>query len=501
MLDSNTLFFNHSTSTLIQFLIMCIVWRSYKNNFRGLGFWVFAWGLQFLSCPLFFLRDYLPTWLTVIVANTLVFACIDAHIMGTKEFFESDKRFRLRPWLWAFYLGTLFWFTYVEHNMVIRGIFIYAFFVMAYFFVACMAWTKRDNPGINSSKTVFIICNLLLCIGSLYRFSAALFNYFSGLSVIPNKDYFFLGVLTNAGSTLNLILGVLFSDSLIFALLISIILIIQKRLFVELEDYRDTLLEQVKHRTDVLVKKEKQALVGVMAAGFAHDIVNPLHTITTTLQTVQRGWHYFGDSIEESAQKSDCTQGSVTMERFVQSVPHSLSVIEESCDHISNITGIMKECSAGESEMSCEQFDLVPVLKRGISLFRTRLSTETCHFSATISGKVIPVSGGETQILQVILNLLDNAVRALESPDDFIQINLFKEENRAVLQIRNSGTPLFTSSIDELTEPFYTTRHAEGGTGLGLYMVQYCVDLFQGTFDIYSEERVTTAEVRLPCAE
>jgi signal transduction histidine kinase len=87
----------------------------------------------------------------------------------------------------------------------------------------------------------------------------------------------------------------------------------------------------------------------------------------------------------------------------------------------------------------------------------------------------IKVHGYETELIQVLINILNNskdALTALENKEKLIFINILKKENRAIIEIKDNAGGIDENIIDKVFEPYFTTKHQSQGTGIGLFMCQ-----------------------------
>ena len=86
--------------------------------------------------------------------------------------------------------------------------------------------------------------------------------------------------------------------------------------------------------------------------------------------------------------------------------------------------------------------------------------------------KNIKINNYERELLQVLLNILKNAMDALEKVDGekYIFIDIFEKENNLYIQIKDNAGGIDESIIDRIFEPYFTTKHKSQGTGIGLYM-------------------------------
>ena len=111
----------------------------------------------------------------------------------------------------------------------------------------------------------------------------------------------------------------------------------------------------------------------------------------------------------------------------------------------------------------------------------------------------LTVSGNETQISQLMLNLILNAYHAMESKGGTLTLSLTAEGSDAVLRIADEGTGISPADLPHIFEPFFTTRGPGSGTGLGLAIAQQVVQSHGGQISVEStSECGTVFLVRLP---
>ena len=103
----------------------------------------------------------------------------------------------------------------------------------------------------------------------------------------------------------------------------------------------------------------------------------------------------------------------------------------------------------------------------------------------------IKISGYETELIQVLINILNNSKDALETVlyEKFIFIDIVKENNKAIIKIKDNAGGIPEDIIDKIFEPYFTTKHQSQGTGIGLYMSQEIIHKhMNGYFDISNIE-------------
>jgi two-component system sensor histidine kinase AtoS len=199
------------------------------------------------------------------------------------------------------------------------------------------------------------------------------------------------------------------------------------------------------------------AVLGQLAAGVAHEIGNPLSSLHARVQLMKR--HPDPAAIAES-----------------------LDVLEKQIDRIGRIV-------RGVSHLARNRFDsrgivdAEAVVREAISLVRFDRRAERVHICDELRA-LPPVRGIRDELLQVVLNLLFNAVEAM--PDGgSIRTRAFTDDGHVRIAVSDSGPGIEPAVRARLFEPFFTTKH--DGTGLGLSICRSLVHANGGTIEVESE--------------
>jgi signal transduction histidine kinase len=232
-------------------------------------------------------------------------------------------------------------------------------------------------------------------------------------------------------------------------------------------------------------EKERLASLGEMAAGLAHEIRNPLGAIKGAAQYLESGGT--GKSGSDSSNSQD--------HRF-------LEIIVEETDRLNRVVSQFLEYSKpwkGEFQ----SIDLASLVERTLEVLRPTLPAGPAGLKIEFTPPRTPlkVSGAPEQLRQVLINLVQNSLRALEvQANPLIQVSLSVDRRRpseAVIGVEDNGHGIRREILDKLFIPFFTT--SPQGTGLGLSICQRIIEAHQGRIEVVSEEgRFTRFSVILP---
>ncbi len=228
------------------------------------------------------------------------------------------------------------------------------------------------------------------------------------------------------------------------------------------------------------VQTSKLAVLGELAAGVAHEINNPLMILTSIAFVVQK-------HIEQN--------------KYDQ-LPEKLEKIQTTITRISRIVnGLRTYARDGEND------PMMPVNLADVILESLELCVESIRYQnieVTFDNQMsVPaiVNCRDTQISQVILNLISNAKDAvLQLKEKWIKVILKQQEKNIVLQVIDSGSGISSDIRDQIFQPFFTTKDVGSGTGLGLSISTEIIKTHQGRLFVDHNLANTCFTIELPLA-
>jgi len=243
------------------------------------------------------------------------------------------------------------------------------------------------------------------------------------------------------------------------------------------------LYQQQKERTRKMYRADRLATLGELAAGTAHEIRNPLTTIRSTIQYLEK----------RLTDKKDKTMA------------HDL--ISE-VDRINEIIQRMLSFARPEKP-SMEKSKLKEIIDQSITLVQTTAKKKNITINLEYDAKEESIIADTGQLKQVLLNVIMNAVQAIENPKGEIHITVnmapassdhYSEGKHCfIIKIEDNGKGIPQKDIDKIFDPFFTTRPE--GTGLGLSITYGIIHKHGGEIEITSEEdKGTTVTIKLPAS-
>jgi len=232
-----------------------------------------------------------------------------------------------------------------------------------------------------------------------------------------------------------------------------------------------------RERTREMTRREKQSALGRLAAGVAHDVRNPLHSINLTLQHLQEACR---------------PEGEAQAEEF----DRSTGIIREEIRRLNRlIENFLLFARTDRSEHS--PVDLAELLQEMARLVRKEAEWRKVEVKVEAEEHVPPLTADVEAIRSSILNLVLNSFEAMPDGGE-LTLSLKMEEDSVILTIADTGVGIPEGDHERVFDFSYSTR--EGGSGLGLAMVhQYVVENHGGKVHLDSREgEGTTVRLAFP---
>ncbi len=249
-------------------------------------------------------------------------------------------------------------------------------------------------------------------------------------------------------------------------------------------------LHEVVVLRDRLLLSGRLAAVGELAAGIAHEISNPLAFVRANLSLMREHWSSLGEQLEKGGMKRDASELLAEGEEMLDG---SLEGVDRAAAIVRDVRGL---AHAGGRERQAADLNqlLEGVLRIAAPQLRGRATLEK-EF-----GDVPPVWGTPQELQQVFLNLVLNALQALEEAGT-IRIATRKQGDFVFACVEDDGCGIEPEIRGRIFDPFFTTKPVGEGTGLGLGITYGIIRNHGGDIAVESEPgRGTRFCVQMPVA-
>ena len=251
-------------------------------------------------------------------------------------------------------------------------------------------------------------------------------------------------------------------------------------------------LARMQELEEKLRRSERLAALGTMAAGIAHDVRNPLTSISILSQMIIQDF-----------------ESPKVRERFARIVPREL-------DRVGKVISDMLEL-ARPTAPRLEPTDLNTVLTAVLEVYEPHATGQRVRIVPTLSAGLPPIRADQKRLERCFTNVVQNAIQAMPSggevyvatgiaatsgpprPADEVDVGLVAAR-MAQVTVRDTGAGIAPEVLAHIFDPFFTTK--DYGTGLGMAITHRIVEDHRGTIDVLSQQgHGTTVIIRLPLDE
>ena len=254
-------------------------------------------------------------------------------------------------------------------------------------------------------------------------------------------------------------------------------------------ELEDALRSLERAQTDLL-RAERLASVSTLVSGVAHELNNPINFIANNVEPLERHLSAIARATA-NAPRSEAAQLD-----FIVTDLHAIARdIREGSRRVRLIVGDLQRLTAN-AERNFEEVDLAVVARQTKAMLGARLREGVTI--AIDADDAVPIRAHAGALEQVLVNLVDNAIRAVAEKGT-IKIRIATAAKETRISVSDDGCGMSATEQARAFEPFFTTRKAGDGAGLGLAVVARIVDAHGGKLGITSElGKGTTITIVLP---
>lgn len=234
------------------------------------------------------------------------------------------------------------------------------------------------------------------------------------------------------------------------------------------QELEKSLLDLRINQESILVR-EKLASIGVLTAGVAHEINNPLNFIKGGIIALE---NFIEDKSENLKKETD---------------PY-FEMINSGIKRTTKIVKSLNRFNRSNTQMN-ELCDINLIIDNCIVILNNKLKHKI-EIIKSFSDDVI-IKGNEGQLHQMFTNILSNSEQAI-TDKGYIKITTKTYDKKVFISIKDSGIGINKAQINRIFEPFYTTKEPGKGTGLGLAIVYNIIKEHKGNIDIKSKQNIGT---------
>jgi len=251
----------------------------------------------------------------------------------------------------------------------------------------------------------------------------------------------------------------------------------------ELEELNKTLEQRVRdevtkneQKQRVMFLQSRQAALGQMLANVAHQWRQPLTELNLAMFGIKKA------ALNENK------------EELSELYSESKNIIKNMSQTIDDFTNFFNP------QKQKHPFSVSESINESLSLLHKMLDAEM--ISVKTEFEELYVLGISNELTQVIINLIKNAKDAFVAKGILIReisIKTKKEDNFALIEIKDNAGGISKENLEKIYEPYFTTKHQSKGTGLGLFMSKMiCEQGMNGNLDVVSKKGMTSFNIKIP---
>ena len=240
-------------------------------------------------------------------------------------------------------------------------------------------------------------------------------------------------------------------------------------------------LQENRKKDHIMYQQARLASMGEMIANIAHQWRQPLNIIALIIQEF-----YISGQL-----------GTLDREKIEKEYTRANSVLQYMSNTIDDFRTFFKHNEEGEDfAIASAVNSVMTLMSKAMEHNNIKVIT---HIDDTLS-----VFGHKNEFVQALINLINNAREAIltNTQEGIIRIDVFQEEERIKVNVQDNGGGIQNQDIEQIFEPYFTTKHQTQGTGLGLYMShQIIVNNMNGNLYAENREEGTCFYIDLPMTE
>lgn len=248
----------------------------------------------------------------------------------------------------------------------------------------------------------------------------------------------------------------------------------------QLRQHSSKMEKLAQERSRQLVHAERMATVGLLSAGIAHEINNPTAFISGNIQTLEKFWKDVAPMLQAGSDDGKSLSGKI--EFILEEMPNTIDGIRGGVKRISKIVnGLKAFCRKDHGDLvTC---DVNACIEQSLELCRNALK-----YHVTVEKNLInnlpQIKADSQQIEQVFVNLFTNAADAIGEKDGTMTIETKVADDTVLITVGDSGPGIVEDKLDDIWQPFFTTKPVGSGTGLGLSTVLGIIENHEGHIEV-----------------
>jgi C4-dicarboxylate-specific signal transduction histidine kinase len=250
---------------------------------------------------------------------------------------------------------------------------------------------------------------------------------------------------------------------------------------IQLEKEKQKELEYRTRLEKKMIDTERLASLGTMSTGIAHEINNPLAIINESAGYMKQ--LVSAPEMSSVAQKDGLM---MALEKIETSIKRARQITHQLLGHVK------------KPESKFSEINLEIILNETLGMLKKEIQDKQIRVNWEIDKNNNIIWSNPYQIRQVLINLLSNAVHALNQNGEII-LSTHAKDDDIILEVKDNGVGIPKENLSKVFDPFFTTKSFDEGTGLGLFVVHKIISGLHGKINVTSTMGEGTCfQIRLP---
>jgi signal transduction histidine kinase len=252
-----------------------------------------------------------------------------------------------------------------------------------------------------------------------------------------------------------------------------------------------------------LIQTNRMTSLGLLASSMAHEINTPNGAIKLAGQQIARAWKSAIPILDVVArEEGDFVLGGGAYSMVREEILRATEVVGRSSERIERVIQDLRAFNAGGRNELRQEVSVGQVVSDAVAIIRAHGRHGDIAIRNRVGQELPPVIGNRYQLEQVLINLLLNGMQAIPKGRQGtvgIDADFDAEKGELAIAVSDDGEGIPPEHMDQLVEPFFSTRLDKGGSGLGLYISNFIIAEHRGRLEFASEPgRGTTITIRIP---
>ena len=256
------------------------------------------------------------------------------------------------------------------------------------------------------------------------------------------------------------------------------------------------LRRESEYRLQQVILADKLVSLGEMVAGVAHEINNPNSFITYNMPLLEETWQMFEPIVSEyaSAHPQQRISG-FSIEELCRDMRELIQDIKTGSGRINKIVSNLKDFVRSDESRQFKPVQVNETIEKAMAFVGSQVRRSVSKVKMDLDPSLPKIQGDFHKLEQVIANLVMNAVHAIPDKDNgslFVATRHLERLSSVLIEIEDNGIGMEERVIEQIFDPFYTTRRDAGGTGLGLSVSHSLIQEHNGIIGVLSRPGLGT---------